>query len=172
MSGSKEQRGRALTGEQESSILVAVVGLLLGAVLLVGGWFVARPVWNSPSWPQVQGEVIRFEVGLGSSNNRFDRELHHIPEISYLYEIDGRTFTGNRITPAGSGPVEESELRDLQRRFPVGGRVPVHYDPSHPSSSTLVPGGDLPGMARGLFLSGGILLLMGLLSIRGIYRRV
>lgn len=135
--------------------------LLLGGLLVAGGWIQARPVWQSRSWPRVEGTLTRFDVGLGTPNRRVSVELMYRPEVAYSYQVRGRSYTGRSLTLTGSGLVGGAELRELQSRYPVGEPVDVFHDPSSPERSALQRGGRYPWYCLPLFLLGALCLLFG-----------
>jgi hypothetical protein len=59
------------------------------------------------------------------------------PEVTYRYEVDGRTYVGKRVTPLNEGRGGHWAY-DLVRRFAVGGTYTGFYDPAHPSDAYLL----------------------------------
>jgi hypothetical protein len=81
------------------------------------------------TWPEVNGKIVQSHHVRGGAKTS-DRV-----DVEYAYEVRGIVHTGTRINYAiiwGSG-----FTRATQRRYPLGGEVQVHYDPSDPTRSVL-----------------------------------
>ena len=101
-----------------------------------------------------------MRIGVGQKDEvRFTYEA----VVTYSYSVDGVDHEGDRISigAAGSGDPELAEA--IRGRYPVGGEVPVHYDPSDPASSVLEPG--VHGSTYILAIIGVVFLFMGALVL-------
>ena len=82
-------------------------------------------------WPSVNGTVLSARlVSHGSIRYRAD-----FPEVSYSYEVDGKTYKSKHISAGGEvGGVTAS---GVLARYPVGSQVTVYYDPKKPKNAVL-----------------------------------
>jgi hypothetical protein len=65
----------------------------------------------------------------------------YYPKIRYQYEVDGKIYTGDRISfSAVEGGEKKSESQAVVNRYPSGQRVIVYYDPKHPNKAVLERG--------------------------------
>jgi hypothetical protein len=115
--------------------LVALLGgiLLTALALRVGG-----DVRASRDWPSTSGTVEAARVAMQSEGN--ERKLFGA-QVSYRYEVDGRRYTGERIS-FESGPSPNRGLAEaIVQRYAPGSTVRVFYDPARPERAVLEPGG-------------------------------
>ena len=86
--------------------------------------------WQSRSWPRVAGVV----------KSAYQDDSIESAKISYEFRLDGRIYTGDRVRSyTGSGFVVGYAQADL-RKYPVGSKVTVYYNPRDPSNCRLEPG--------------------------------
>lgn len=149
---------------------LAVIGLvLLGAAGLLF-WMASRAgdlASRSASWPQTIGTVERSGVHDAWVKRGPASVLLYSARVLYTYEANDAPHRSSRIgfsdeylgTPGDSGRAR-AEAQAAQ--WPVGAKVPVFYDPEHPSEAALVPGGGAPFTSR----SGVVMaILMGLIGL-------
>lgn len=60
------------------------------------------------------------------------------PRVTYSYEVNGATYTGERISFASLTP--KQEVDGVLGRYPLGQPVTVYYSPADPRQSVLEPG--------------------------------
>jgi hypothetical protein len=85
---------------------------------------------ESRNWPSTKGRIIDSRVEDAS------RARSCRPVIHYRYELNGVTFTGERVGFQGYGCAEAREF--VATRAPGSG-VTVWYRPGDPSTSILQP---------------------------------
>ncbi|MCA9165715.1 MAG: DUF3592 domain-containing protein [Pirellulaceae bacterium] len=114
------------------------------------GWgFVAqvRLGLASAEWPSVQGEVLNSYVRY--SHDRGLKRAGGTPEISYRYEVQGRTYENDMVTYVNDGYGNDWATQ-LVEAHPVGHLATVYFDPNGPHESVLIPG----ATSYGIFLAG------------------
>lgn len=91
-------------------------------------------------WPKTSGRIVSSEVGMAVIKTGRVRRATDVANIYYTYTVDGREFKcdGLRVVPMFH-PTPEGTAEELVRRYPVGRRVDVYYDPSDPSDALLTP---------------------------------
>jgi hypothetical protein len=103
-----------------------------------------RYVGQAARWPTVPGKIIASSteafVARDLIDGRFRKRIHHKSSVQYEYEVNGRKYSGDRLT---IGLVISANFPGYARRvaakYPVGKEVDVHYDPSRPGESVLQP---------------------------------
>jgi hypothetical protein len=132
---------------EQSSLMLEV--WLLAISFAVGGG--AATVWGmrglwrglrSLRWPKVPGVVKGVRILDGGVL------------VSYEYTVESQHFLGNRVR-FGGPPIFETDsgAAHYASRFPIGGKIPVHYDPQAPEQAVLETGiafGPLVAVVTGL----------------------
>jgi hypothetical protein len=86
---------------------------------------------EASQWPSVNGTVLSARlVSHGSIRYRAD-----YPEVTYSFEVDGKTYKSKHISAGGEmgGVTAEGVLA----RYPVGSQVTVYYNPKKPNNAVL-----------------------------------
>lgn len=121
----------------------AIAGIALAAALAFVALHVRRlrVGRSAASWPSVAGIITQSRTARrwGLGNGVRVAGLWYVPEIGYRYEIDGRAYSGRKITLADTGYPKLRDAREVIARYPEGARVPVYYDPARPKRSFLEP---------------------------------
>ena len=154
--------GRILLLLRLFGALFAVAGL--HAILY--GWWSRTQARRSEYWFPAEGRVLssQVEVRTDTSSDPPRTAIDtYWPSIEYEYEFRGGTYRSDRIILVEVNyPRKQADA--LVARNPVGARVQVYVDPSHPRRAVLEKG--LAGQERqySIFLIvGGIFLPVGLL---------
>jgi hypothetical protein len=74
--------------------------------------------------------------------------------VNYGYTVNGRSYTGRRISASDEYQKNRGSAEDILDRYPVGATVTVFYDPENPATSLLVtgaPGNTYVMMAASVF---------------------
>lgn len=137
-----------------------LMGLLVGLVMVGIGVVLSWTGFASRSWPSTQGKilemVIRSAPGKGAT-------YRYWPEYHYLFEVDGKAYSGNALRAAGQPTMTEAKAYEIIRQHPKDSPVEVFYDPQNPSSCLLEPGIQVTFWIAFL-LGGGTLLAGGCLA--------
>jgi hypothetical protein len=122
--------------------VVGVIGILAGFATLLFGFATLAKIKATSAWPSVDGVVVASGTIVHvhtDSEHRLDETRMHEPTVRYEYEVDGRKYSGDRITLARVARTGDFAAAMLAR-YPVGEGVRVHYDPKDPKSAVLRPG--------------------------------
>jgi hypothetical protein len=121
------------------SLGVIVVLIVIGLVAL-NTLFKMLRAWQqsarSQSWSQTTGTVQSANVVAGRNPGR--NGVSYYPVVMYEYNVDGQRYIGNRIhfgSQVGIG-IQSIAARGLNK-YPVGGTVPVYYNPENPADAVL-----------------------------------
>ncbi|MCX7786276.1 MAG: DUF3592 domain-containing protein [Spirochaetes bacterium] len=124
-----------------------------GILLIAKGGYDAYQALRSYTWPVAEGQIVSSSV---------EREIHpgkeptYYPRISYVYRVDNREYTGNKIFFGEYGTGSLSSAQKIVDPYPIGKKVPVYYDPRTPENGVL---------ERGAFWSSFAILIFGLLFV-------
>jgi uncharacterized protein DUF3592 len=91
---------------------------------------------ESLTWPTVPVRVISSGLNTGESNaGRWWQ-----PEVTYSYELNGRTYSSSNFRYMMPPIYQEDSARQLQSEYPEGSQPRAAYNPRNPSESVLQPG--------------------------------
>lgn len=102
-----------------------------------------RMTQRAARWPVARGRIVESGVDafvLRRDPDDSSRSLQYRPRVVYSYEVNGRTYSGDRLA---MGTVASSSLVAMAQKtadeYPVGREVQVHYNPDGPGESVLHP---------------------------------
>lgn len=125
-----------------------------GIGISIWGWQILRNSQKVRNWPSVGGTI---EESKPSSEHD---DL--LPHIVYCYEVDNQTLRSSFEFPSGTQPLPEFTQAYL-KKYPIGEKVQVFYNPQQTNHSTLEPGaqGDWMVLAVGILMAiGGAVALL------------
>ncbi len=123
---------------------VALVGF--GLVMLMFFFAARRAAKQAATWPVVRGKIVKSEVEEyqerdEDSDGRTRWRTAYRPAVEYVYVANGRELRGNQISYGMSVSAGKGYAEKVAAKFPIGGKIDVHYDPANPSNSALTAGG-------------------------------
>ena len=108
--------------------LFFLMGMLFVVLVLGEGLRQAAPwVWKE----------TRCTILSSSVEETGDDEKPYRPTARYLYDVDGREFSGETIYRGASGTSNYDKARDVASRYRPGTESTCRYDPEHPAFSVL-----------------------------------
>lgn len=114
------------------------VAMLAGAGAIGYAWLLHRRSEAIASWPTAHGEILGTAVEREHSTRGHGPRVTFAPRIRYRYEVKGRSFTSDTIAPGGTlDTSSEDRAAERTRRWPVGAKVPVFYNPRNPREAYL-----------------------------------
>ncbi|HEY1928302.1 MAG TPA: DUF3592 domain-containing protein [Caulobacteraceae bacterium] len=124
--------------QSDLAVIGAIFGAGLGFILWV--WLAwshrVRLVERAQSWPTVRG---RMQIAKVRHKRDSDAVDEFIPVISYVYEVAGRPYTGDRLHVGGKTIYyDDASASAAIQGYRSGGEVLVRYDPANPRVSALV----------------------------------
>jgi Protein of unknown function (DUF3592) len=149
--------------------------LFPGAVLVIGTAVISTSLWQllagleSNDWPCVEGVIAESAIvegafaggELGSPSAAADRST---VAISYRYAVGDQVFIGKRLHFGYTAISPEQ----LNREYPRGAKIQVHYNPKNPKDAVLEPGVTI-GAVVGIVM-GAIFIAFGVASLRAALR--
>lgn len=145
-----------------------IVGLSFLGVFFAGGLFAAYKIADelpqavaSPAWPTVEGTVTKSQV----RRRRGNRSLR----MRYEYDVNGQTYESGQI--AFFGRVLAGTVTERRKRYPLGTKVTVYYNPDNPAVAVLEPGARIVS-----FLGAGLVVVLfvplGALGLWGTFKHM
>ena len=129
------------------------IAILIPSLIVAGGlglfawaWTAYRDGRLSLGWPSVSGQVTSSSVTLETTQADSDSRLEstYYPSVSYDYRVDGQALKGSRIGIGGAvGTARKEDAEAVAKRYAVGSKVDVYYDPANPEYAVLVRGANI-----------------------------
>jgi hypothetical protein len=116
--------------------LLLLAGSLMG--LMVGSSLVAG--YRTTQWLTSTAIIYASRVVYTTSNPTDKSKSLHSAFISYRYQVDGVTYTGDQVYQTDIPLLGREVVKDLIREFPTGSIHKVYYDPVDPESVVLKTG--------------------------------
>jgi len=93
---------------------------------------------SMPSWLSTQGRITESYVHDYVDTDDGGRTLMYTATVSYEYKVDGKFYTSNSISPAGSSSSNMKRFaNDTVEKYPEGTLVEVIYNPDNPNEAFL-----------------------------------
>ncbi|MCA9121208.1 MAG: DUF3592 domain-containing protein [Planctomycetaceae bacterium] len=154
-------------------VLFLSLFIAVGSVPLVMG---IRGVLQSRAtlaWPQATGRIVSSGVRSEQRTSRDDdgrqrTTTYYYADVTYEYVVDGKSFTGTRITLTDGQSGSQADASATRDRYPRDAGVSVAYDPASPDQSVLEPG--RWGNSGWLLLFGGVFCGVPALLLRAMLR--
>ena len=127
-SASKNTKGNAAI----MIVVLVVFGLVLGGF----GLYRYNMGKESTHWPFVKGKITYSHAQAHKKKTGHE----YLPSVKYTYTVNGRSYTGRRITASDEYQKTLSGAKDILKKYPVGGEVSVYYDPADADTSLLEVG--------------------------------
>ena len=149
-----------LGGETKYDVFVVAFMGLLG--LGLGGYAAVAAIpaiidgHASHAWPTTEGRVRQFAIAAEVPDRRKET-VYYSPRVEYDYAVDGSEFHGQRIRMAKDSSTNRNDFVELETVLAPGNVVQVHYNPSDPAKSLLIPGVDTKDYLLGV---GGVILFL------------
>ena len=130
----------------------------IGLGLLVFGAAQVKKGRASVAWPTTEGEIMAAEM----TGNRGDSTTYGA-KIIYAYELGKTGFSGDKVSLGDYSSSNSEHAREILRRYPIGKKVLVYYNPEDPSEAILEPG--IRGITWILLGVGAVLFVAALISL-------
>lgn len=88
------------------------------------------------AWPKVRATITRSFVREGTDGDG----MSSLPEFAFRYRVAGVEYTSSLHTEGTPFPGNETDVRQMLNRFPVGSTVQVSVEPADPSHAILDTG--------------------------------
>lgn len=136
--------------------LFVVIGL---AVVSAGVWTLIKSI-RTESWPVTDGVIESAKIQSHTSNKG---GTSYAPEVTYTYRVAGVNYGGDKIA-IGQMSSSSDYARSVLKRYPVGGKVTVHYSSTNPVEAVLETG--VHGGTWICFGVGTVFVLVGAMFLR------
>ncbi|KAF0111278.1 MAG: hypothetical protein FD147_1029 [Chloroflexi bacterium] len=120
-------------------IIVWVVFNGIGFVLLNKAMTIRRKAKSAAHWPSTPGKVLESSVEEDTNRSATGKvETSFVPLVVYEYNVDGKTFKGERII-FGRPNFDFITACNIRDKFAVDSQMPVYYNPDNPLEAVLAP---------------------------------
>lgn len=132
-----------------AGVSLSLMALAFGAFFIVYCLRQWREGQRSAGWPAAEGVITASATRRGRWSERNNDWTVYVT-VRYEFEVGGRLYASDRVS---FGALRgDDDMYAEARRYGVGERVKVYYDPADPGRSVLEPGvrgGVYKGMAIG-----------------------
>lgn len=118
------------------SSVISLIFLAVGGGLLFYGVRLWQNARVSTNWPTVQGQVVSSSVRVDTD----DEGTSYFADVLFTYVVNDHRYESDRVTFGQFGNGNRSRAQGIVDRYPVGGVVPVYYQPEKPETAVLEPG--------------------------------
>jgi hypothetical protein len=118
--------------------VAAAICTFLTASVAYGIFRLRTKMRGGKGWPVVPGQIISSQVEQPQFHDS-DDDVACTVNIRYRYRVGPMDYEGDRIDFGGGALKNREQAQKLTAKYPVGARVPVHYDPRTPAMSVLEP---------------------------------
>ncbi len=144
-------------------LIFGILFILIG--VFSGLFFLARAIraMNSRHWPRTSGELDAHGLRRVAMHFRpRDRFSALQFDFAYRYRVDGKTYTGRRVTFSDSTIRTRKALDRILDDYRHTKHIIVYYNPKNPAESVLIPGATFqnfgPMITSALFVAAGLYL--------------
>ncbi|NOZ55153.1 MAG: DUF3592 domain-containing protein [Gammaproteobacteria bacterium] len=115
-------------------------------IISISAWY----LYQSASWPDVQGKVLSSKIGKvynqpGSIGNENKRTFDYKVLLDYEYSVNGEKQIGHNLYVLLPNIFSNKhEAENVISEFSAGKLVQVYYDPGSPSQSCLITTKTIP----------------------------
>lgn len=143
--------------------------ILSGLGLWWHAWKLHQESERIPLWPSVEGQILASKVDTFSDRDGTIEHRRYQARVSYSYWVKKVNFRGQRVGLDSVSTSDSADAERIVRRFPVGTKVPVYYDPTDPNQAVLdkSSGGGIPLV----ILTGTMVSMMGTVGLVAVLRK-
>jgi hypothetical protein len=134
-------KGRYINSEKHQRLIIGFLSIfiIIGAIALTYGGYLAIKSAQSASWPSTEGVIKSAEMKQRSGN----RGSHYSAAIVYEYSVNGEKFTGEKkriVEVGGSNASSHDAAQADLKKYAVGTKVKVFHSPADTTDAVLEPG--------------------------------
>ena len=110
---------------------------LTGAFAVWMGGAILKHQDAEKRFQSTQGVVLSSRIESHTTTSDGRTSTTYSPEITYRYEVDGKTYTSSQYAYGMGSTSEYGYVSGLVERHPAGKKIPVYYDPDDPAEAIL-----------------------------------
>jgi hypothetical protein len=134
--------------------------MVIGVVAIgCSAWTMLRSI-QCAHWPTAEAVIQSADMARHSADKGGDT---YSANLSYEYQVAGVRYQGTRLA-FGAMTASPEYAQGILQRYPVGKKVPVHYDPANPELAVLETG--LHGGTGIGFAVGTVFVLMAAMFLK------
>ena len=116
--------------------MVTIALFVIGAAAIIAGTIQLLATLQIRRWPVARGRIEERSVGPSTTTGASRPGRYFEPRVSYSYTVEGKPYTGHRISPAKAA-YDEGQARRVVDKLPDD--VDVRYNPRDPGDACLRP---------------------------------
>ena len=119
--------------------IVSILFFTVSIILIYNNWYEIKLNYfgDINSFPKIEGTIQDAGIALSNRNS----VIYYYPHVIYSYNVNNVKYKSERISFEGVRFNGNGLAESYMRRFPIGGKVQVYYDPENPRISVLDPNG-------------------------------
>jgi hypothetical protein len=119
--------------------IASILFFAISIILIYNNWYEIKLNYfgDINSFLKIEGTIQ--DAGIALSNRK--TSIYYYPCVTYSYNVNNVQYKSERISFEGVRFNENGLAKSYMRRFPIGGKVQVYYDPENPRISVLDPNG-------------------------------
>ena len=114
--------------------MIQIVLLVIGGVAALGGVVLFVKGAKVRGWPVAPGRITERSVGPSTTTGASRPGRYFEPRVRYDYSVEGKAYTGTRISPV-TAAYGEQQARRVADKLPDS--VQVRYNPRDPADAYL-----------------------------------
>ena len=114
--------------------MVSIVVMLIGGAAMLGGVVLLVKGARVRGWPVAPGRITERGVGASTTTGASRPGRYFEPRVRYDYSVEGKSYTGTRISPV-TAAYGEQQARRVADKLPE--TVQVRYNPRDPREAYL-----------------------------------
>src|SRR5262245_32799158 len=114
--------------------MVGIALCVIGLAGVIGGMIQLAMGSKVRGWPVAHGRIEERSVGPSTTTGASRPGRYFEPRVAYSYTVEGKTYTGHRISPAKAA-YDETAARRVVDKLPDA--VDVRYNPRDPADAYL-----------------------------------
>jgi hypothetical protein len=147
--------------------LMGLLITVIGIGFAIWGTMVVMEARSAANWPTTEGTIVvsKFDRNFNTSSSGKGKWYYDV-KIKYSYTVDSLEYESKRVDFKSANYHYKSEVipSAIARRYPVGKKVDVYYNPDDPEKAVLkteITFMTYIGLLIGIFLIGlGVFLFM------------
>ena len=119
-------------------IIMLAAGLLEVGVF---GFMTVRTL-ETRNWPSVSGRITtsRLHSYISRSSDNSSSTRMYTTRISYRFHVKNKAYVGKTLSYGEYSSSSPSHAKGILKKYPVGAKVTVFYNPANPDKAVLEPG--------------------------------
>ena len=148
--------------------IIGVCFVVVGIGVLYSGVSSIKEANESRNWPIITGLVISSQAHSQKQQSDVD-EVIYLAKIKYSYKVKETIYNNDTVSFSQYRTSNRNYVQDELKKYPVGAKVDVYYNPNNPQIAVLEPRWGLINVVS-LVIGFIILIIGGMIARNGIIK--